>query len=84
MRAAVTQNLARVTRPIDVVINPKKTVLETEFQVLCAEIARAFDVIEQKAVPAAAKQIDRGERKSEKDQPALRRHKPSRLAARRT
>jgi ribonuclease P protein component len=84
MRAAVTQNLARVTRPIDVVINPKKTVLETEFQVLCAEIARAFDVIEQKAVPAAAKQIDGGERKSEKDQPALRRDKPSRLAARKT
>lgn len=84
IRAAVTQNLARVTRPIDVVINPKKAVLETEFQTLCAEIARAFDVIDQKATPAAAKQIDGGERKSGKGQPALRRDKPSRLAARKT
>jgi ribonuclease P protein component len=84
MRAAVTQNLSRVTRPIDVVINPKKAVLEAEFQSLCAEIARAFDVIEQKAMPAATKQIEGGERKSDKDQPALRRDKPSRLAARKT
>jgi ribonuclease P protein component len=52
VRAAVTQNVNRLTRPVDVVINPKKVVLEAEFQQLCSEIARAFDVIEQKAAPA--------------------------------
>ena len=49
VRAAVAQNLERFTRPLDLVINPKKVVLEIEFQQLCAEVARAFDVVEQKA-----------------------------------
>ena len=83
VRAAVTQNLARITRPIDVVINPKKAVQETDFQTLCSEIARAFDVIEQKAVPADTKQNSRGSRNSEsrhKDSDT----KPRRLAARET
>jgi ribonuclease P protein component len=53
VRSAVTQNLSRLTRPVDVVINPKKVVLEVEFQQICSEIARAFDVIEQKAAPAS-------------------------------
>jgi ribonuclease P protein component len=53
VRAAVTQNVNRLTRAVDVVINPKKVVLEAEFQQLCSEIARAFDVIEQKAAPAS-------------------------------
>ena len=47
MRAAITQNLGRLTRPLDVVINPKKVVLEIDFQQLCAEVARAFDVMER-------------------------------------
>ena len=51
VRAAVTQNLTRITRPVDVVINPKKVVLEIEFQDLCSEVSRAFTVIEAKAVP---------------------------------
>ena len=49
VRAAVAQNLERLTRPLDLVINPKKAVLTIEFQQLCAEVARAFDVVEQKA-----------------------------------
>jgi len=53
VRSAVTQNLSRLIRPVDVVINPKKVVLEVEFQQICSEIARAFDVIEQKAAPAS-------------------------------
>ncbi len=56
VRAAVTENLKRLTRDVDVVINPKKVTLEIEFSQLCNEIARAFDVIEQKAcnsVPSA-------------------------------
>ena len=83
VRAAVTQNLARITRPIDVVINPKKVVQETDFQTLCSEIARAFDVIEQKAVLGDTKQNSRGSRNPESQ------HKDSdsksrRLAARET
>jgi ribonuclease P protein component len=83
VRAAVTQNLARIARPIDVVINPKKAVQEIDFQTLCSEIARAFDVIEQKAVPADTKQNARGGRNSEsryKDSET----KTRRLAARET
>jgi len=53
VRAAIGQNLTRITRPIDVVINPKKAVLDIEFQELCSEISRAFDVIERKAMPSA-------------------------------
>ena len=49
VRAAVTQNLGRIKRAVDVVINPKKVVEEIGFQELCSEIAQAFDVIEQKA-----------------------------------
>jgi ribonuclease P protein component len=73
VRAAVTQNVSRLTRPVDVVINPKKVVLEAEFQQLCSEIARAFDVIEQKAAPA-----------SEQDSQQQQRTERRRLAAKKT
>ena len=72
VRAAVTQNLKKITRPIDVVINPKKTVRDIEFAALCSEVARAFDVIEQKAVSSTE---DEGERH---------RKRPDRLAAKKT
>lgn len=48
MRAAVGQNLGRVTSAVDVVINPKKAVFDMDFVALGAEIARAFDAIAQK------------------------------------
>jgi ribonuclease P protein component len=51
VRAAVGKNLGRLTRPLDIVINPKKAVAEIDFVQLCSEVARAFEVIEQKAVP---------------------------------
>jgi len=51
VRAAVTQNLGRIKRPVDVVINPKKVVQEIDFQQLCSEVARAFDTIQEKAAP---------------------------------
>lgn len=43
----------RLSRPadapaVDVVINPKKSVLTAEFPVLLSEISRAFEVIKQK------------------------------------
>ncbi len=50
MREAV-----RMTRPlaapaIDVVINPKRLVLKTEFQVLVKEVDRAFETVLRKSV----------------------------------
>ncbi|HKT24661.1 MAG TPA: ribonuclease P protein component [Terriglobales bacterium] len=58
VRAAVTENLNRLTRDVDVVINPKKVTFEIEFTQLLGEIGRAFDVIQQKttvskSVPSA-------------------------------
>jgi ribonuclease P protein component len=42
----------RLTPPpganVDIVINPKKSLLVTEFSTLLSEVARAFDVIEQR------------------------------------
>lgn len=52
VRAAVRENLAKLTRNVDVVINPKKAVLEIEYRTLCSELGRAFDAIEEYAVPA--------------------------------
>lgn len=52
VRAAVAENLVRIKRPVDVVINPKKVAQDVDFRELCSEVARAFDVIELKAVPA--------------------------------
>ena len=52
VRAAVAENLIRIKRPVDVVINPKKVVQDVDFRELCSEVARAFDVIELKAVAA--------------------------------
>jgi len=75
VRAAVTQNLGRLTRPLDIVINPKKVALEIEFQQLCVEVARAFDVIEQKA--RFGKDTGKNERPYQQ-----RSAKPERLAAR--
>lgn len=65
LRAAVGENLGKITRPIDIVINPKKATLEAEFKILCSEVARAFEVIEQKAVSSERKQNERGSRSSE-------------------
>jgi ribonuclease P protein component len=50
VRAAVTQHLGLLSRAVDVVINPKKVVLTVDYQQLSTEIARAFDVIQDKAV----------------------------------
>jgi ribonuclease P protein component len=52
VRAAVTENLRRLTGDVDVVINPKRVTLEIEFAQLLDEISRAFDVIQQKAIAA--------------------------------
>ena len=50
VRAAVTQHLGLLSRAVHVVINPKKVVLKVDYQQLSTEIARAFGVIQDKAV----------------------------------
>src|SRR5262249_3251826 len=50
-REAVRMHLVMLSRPVDLVINPKKAVLAAEFTNLCAEIQRAFTVVNDKAAP---------------------------------
>jgi ribonuclease P protein component len=47
VREAVRQHLFRLTAPVDVVINPKKTVLSAAFTQLADEVERAFVKIGQ-------------------------------------
>ncbi len=48
MREAVRFNLDRLPCDVDVVINPKRVVLDAEFTKLVAEVERAFAVVEKK------------------------------------
>ena len=48
LRNAVRQRRALLLGPVDVVINPKKSVLQLEFAVLLEEITRAFEGIARK------------------------------------
>jgi ribonuclease P protein component len=59
VRAAIAASVATLTAPVDVVINPKKAVLDMDFAALNAEIARAFAVVNQKAAPPDANQLRR-------------------------
>ena len=45
MREAVRLHLGELSGPVDVVINPKKSVLKAEFGELSAEVAQAFQKI---------------------------------------
>jgi ribonuclease P protein component len=51
VREAVRQHLYRLTAPVDVVINPKRSVLNAAFTTLVAEIERAFVKIEADQQP---------------------------------
>ncbi len=48
LREAVRLRRAALKAPVDVVINPKKSVLTIEFPVVVEEVRRAFDVIGKK------------------------------------
>ena len=48
MRDAVRQRRSILTGPVDVVINPKKSVLKAEFPALLEEVTRAFELIARK------------------------------------
>lgn len=47
MRAAVQGRLGQLARPVDVVLHPRKSVLELEFSKLDAEIKQLFAVIQR-------------------------------------
>jgi ribonuclease P protein component len=47
LRAAVQRRLGRLARPVDVVLHPRKSVLEMEFSRLDAEIEDLFAVIQK-------------------------------------
>jgi len=48
MRDAVRQRRSILMGPVDVVINPKKSVLKAEFPILLEEVTRAFELIARK------------------------------------
>ncbi len=50
LREAVRRRRSMLQAPVDVVINPKKSVLTVEFPVVVEEVSRAFDVIAKKLV----------------------------------
>ena len=54
LREAVRSQGFAVTQPLDIVINPKKSVLRLEFGVILEEISRAFEVIGK----SGKKQVD--------------------------
>ena len=47
MREAVRMNLALLTRDVDVILHPRRTVLTAEFDRLQGEVAKIFSVIEK-------------------------------------
>jgi len=47
MRAAVQRRLHELTRPLDVVLHPRKSVLLLEFSTLEAEIGQVFAAVEK-------------------------------------
>jgi ribonuclease P protein component len=47
MREAVRANLALLTRDVDVILHPRKTVLTGEFDRLVGEVAKIFSVIQK-------------------------------------
>jgi ribonuclease P protein component len=49
MRAAVRHNLTLLTRDVDVVLHPRRTVLTAQFAQLQSEVSKIFTIIEKNA-----------------------------------
>ena len=61
MREAVRLSVASLTRDVDVVLHPRRTVLTAEFARLQEEVSRIFATVEkarQKAAPGEARPTD--------------------------
>ena len=52
LREAVRLRREGLNRPVDIVVNPKKSVLTLEFSKLVEEIGRAFEVVAKKLAEA--------------------------------
>lgn len=48
MREAVRHNLPQLTAPVDVILHPRRSVIDLDFATLDREIAQVFRTIEQK------------------------------------
>ncbi len=59
MRAAVRRNLGLLTVPVDVVLHPRRSVLDAEFAMIEREVARAFEAV-QRAVTRTDPQAEMG------------------------
>lgn len=49
MREAVRKNLPELTAPVDVILHPRRSVMELEFAALCREVGQVFRTIEKAA-----------------------------------
>jgi ribonuclease P protein component len=49
MREAVRMNFARLPQSVDVVLHPRKSVIDMEFRKLVAEVARVFSTVSSQA-----------------------------------
>jgi len=49
MREAVRKNLATLTTPVDVILHPRRSVIDLEFQQLESEVAMVFRTIQKLA-----------------------------------
>ncbi len=63
LREAVRLSRPASTLPVDVVINPKKSLLAADFDAVLNEVSRAFVVIEQKLTVSAPREGVSGSRK---------------------
>jgi len=49
MREAVRRNLAELTAPVDVILHPRRSVIDLDFSVLNREVAQIFRTIQKAA-----------------------------------
>lgn len=47
LRSAVQKNLRELSRPLDIVLHPRKSVLDMDFAMLDAEIQQLFAAVEK-------------------------------------
>jgi len=59
MREAVRRNVAALTLPVDVVLHPKRSVIDLDFTALDREIAQIFKTIQKAAEESAHKQQEK-------------------------
>ena len=55
MREAVRKNLAALSTPVDVILHPRKSVIDIEFSALDREVANVFRAIQKAAEKQAPK-----------------------------